>query len=180
MSSKKHSDSAADLNKVYEANEIEIKGIVYFTAGLFLLIVITFGLMWAFLNVLKDQHQAENARQPNPMLMSEKERLPPEPRLQLAPGFGVESEKGWVNMELGAPQAEYRELKKQWDDLWEHGHKDPKTGAVTVMAIDDAIDKLVAQNVKAKSGEEAEKHFKESHSFVSDSSAGRLASEKRR
>lgn len=180
MSSKKHSDSAVDLNKAYEANEIEVKGILYFSGGLFLLIVITFGLMWAFLNVLRDQHAAENARQPNPMIMSEKERLPPEPRLQLAPGFGVESEKGWVNMELGAPQAEYRELKKQWDHLWEHGRKDPKTGAVTVMAIDEAIDKFLAKNAKAKSGEEAEKQFKESHSFVSDSSAGRLASETRR
>lgn len=180
MSSKKHTDSVADLNKAYEANEIEVKGILYFSGGLLVLIVITFGLMWAFLNVLKDQHKAENALQPNPMIMSEKERLPPEPRLQLAPGFGVESEKGWVNMELGAPQAEYRELKKQWDDLWEHGHKDAKTGAVTVMPIDAAIDKFLAQNAKAKSGADAEKQYKDSHSFISDSSAGRLASETRR
>lgn len=180
MSSRKHSDSVADLNKAYEANEIQFKGILYFAGGLFLLIVITFGLMWALLNVMKDFRREENARQPNPMLMSDKERLPPEPRLQLAPGFGVESEKGWVNMELGPPQAEYRELKKQWDEMWEHDQKDAKSGAVTVMPIDEAMDRFLSQNVKAKTGEEAEKFYKESHSIVSDSSAGRMASETRR
>lgn len=180
MSSKKNNDAVGDLNKAHEGNEIQLKGIMYFAGGLLLLIVITFALMWALLKVMKDAHREENARQPNPMLESDKERLPPEPRLQLAPGFGVESQKGWVNMELGAPQAEYRELKKQWDDVWEHGLKDPKTGAVTVMPIDHAIDRFLAKNVKAKTGEEAEKQFKDSHAIVSDSSAGRMASEIRK
>ena len=46
--------ASADLNKPYEQNEIELKGIMGFGIGLFLLIVVTFGLMWAFLNVLND------------------------------------------------------------------------------------------------------------------------------
>ncbi len=179
MSSKKHSDSVADLNKAYEENEIGLKGIFSFAVGLFLLIVITFGLMWALLNVLKDYNK-ENAGPANPMVMNEKERLPAEPRLQAAPGFGVESEKGWVNLELGPPQAEYRELYKQWLVLWEHGKKDAKTGTVTVMPIDEAKEKFLSQNVKAKSGAEAEALLKSSHAFISESSAGRLASEKRR
>jgi hypothetical protein len=180
MSSKKYTDNVPDLNKAYELNEIELKGIAYFAIGLFLLIVITFGLMWALLNVMKDFREQENARQPNPMMMSDRERLPPEPRLQLAPGFGVESDKGWVNMELGAPQAEYWELKKQWQEMWEHGRKDPKTGAVAMMPIDDAIDRFVSQNHKAKAGEDAAKQYEQSHVYYSDSSSGRLASEKRR
>lgn len=179
MSSKKHNDSVADLSKAYEENEIGLKGIVSFAVGLFFLIVITFGLMWAMLNVLKD-YRKENAGPANPLAMSEKERLPAEPRLQGAPGFGVESDKGWVNMELGIPQAEYRELYKQWLDLWEHGKKDAKTGTVTVMPIDEAKEKFLSQNVKAKSGAEAEALLKSSHAFISESSAGRLASEKRR
>ncbi len=125
MSSKKHIDTVADLNKPYEENEIGFKGILSFAIGLFLLIVITFGLMWGFLRVLKDNRN-ENAGPVNPLMMNEKERLPPEPRLQSAPGFGVDSEKGRVNLELTIPQAEYRELTKQWQDLWEHGQKDLK------------------------------------------------------
>ena len=180
MSSKKHENTAEDLNKVYEENEIELKGIFSFAVGMFLLIVITFGLMWAFLNVLNDSAKEDNAEHRNPMIMSEKERLPPEPRLQLAPGFGIESEKGRVNLELQAPGAEFSEFKKQWAEVWEHGRKDEKTGMVTMMPIDEAKAKFLAQNVKAKSGVEVEEFFKNSRGFVSDSSAGRLASEKRR
>lgn len=179
MSSKKHNDTAADLSKAYEANEIQLKGIFGFAVGLFLLIVITFGLMWAFLNVLGD-YTRENAGPVNPMILSEKERLPPEPRLQAAPGFGVESEKGWVNLELDAPQAEYRELQKQWTHLWQYGKKDEKTGTVTVMPIDKAKEQVLSQNLKARTGPEAEKVLTASRLHISDSSAGRMASEMNR
>ena len=47
---------------------------------------------------------------PNPLAMSDREQLPPEPRLQMAPGFGVDTEKGRVNLELSYPQSEYRTL----------------------------------------------------------------------
>jgi hypothetical protein len=180
MSSKKHTDTATGLNKPYEENEIGLRGIFGFAIGLFLLIVVTFGLMWAFLNVLKDNAKQENAAAKNPMAMTDKERLPPEPRLQLAPGFGVESDKGFVNMELQAPGAEYRELRKQWEEIWKNGRKDEKTGMMTIMPIDMAKEKFLTQNAKAKTGAEAEEFYKNARSYISDSSAGRLASEKRR
>ncbi len=179
MSSNKHTDTAAGLNKPYEENEIQMRGIFGFAIGLFLLIVVTFGLMWAFLNVLKD-YSRENAGPVNPMAMSEKEHLPPEPRIQAAPGFGVDSPKGRINLELMAPQSEYREMKKEWTQLWEHGQKDAKTGMVTMMPINEAKEKFLAQNVKAKSGAEVDTFYDSSRSYISDSSAGRVASEKRR
>ena len=75
-------------------------------------------------------------------------------------------------MELGIPQAEYRELNKQWQELWEHGMKDAKTGTVTVMPIEEAKAKLLGQNVKAKSGAEAEEVLSNSRKSLSDSSSG--------
>ena len=83
-------------------------------------------------------------------------------------------------MELGPPQAEYWELQKQWKKAWEEGAKDAKTGMVTMMPIKEAKEKLLSQNVKAKSGPEAEAVLNQSKMFISDSSAGRVASEKRR
>ncbi|MBV8892224.1 MAG: hypothetical protein JO053_07825 [Acidobacteria bacterium] len=179
MASHKHTDSAADLSRPYEENDVRLKGILGFGVGLVLLILITFGLMWAFLNQMK----AFNAPDPNeasPMAMSDKEKLPPEPRLQDAPGFGVEGPHGRVNMELVAPSAEYREMKKEWADLWEHGQKDEKTGTVSVLPIDQAIDKVLTQNVKAKSGADVEKNLDESRMIVTDASAGRMTGLKRR
>ena len=179
MASHKQTDSAVDLSRPYEENEIRLKGILGFGVGLVLLIVITFGLMWAFLNQLKVLSEP-NPADANPMAMSDKEKLPPEPRLQLAPGFGVDGPNGRVNMELVAPSAEYREMKKEWTALWEHGLKDDKSGVVTVMPIDEAINKVLTQNVKAKTGPEAEEYWNNSRMIVSDSSAGRMATLKRR
>src|SRR5688572_10354342 len=179
MAIKKHIDTAADLDKPYEQNVIQLKGIFGFGIGLFLLIVVTFALMWALLNVLKDYWEP-NVRSTNPMAMTNKERLPLEPRLQLAPGFGVESETGRINMELGEPQAEYRELRKQWEEMWKHGEKDKKTGAVTMMPIEEAKARFLSQNAKAKSGPDAEKARTDSTRYFSDASGGRVASETRR
>lgn len=179
MSSTKHSQTASDLSKAYEENEIGLKGIFSFGIGLVLLIVITFGLMWAFLNVLQD-YRKENADAKNPMAMSDRERLPPEPRLQAAPGFGVDSEKGWVNLELVEPQAEYKELHKQWIQMWKDGLKDEKTGVVTMMSIDDAKEALLRQSVKARVGADAESVLAASRLSITDSSAGRVAALARR
>jgi hypothetical protein len=182
MSSKGHSNTT-DLNKPYEENVIQLKGILGFGIGLFGLIVVTFALMWALLNVLRD-YRMDADREANPIpaevRMNDKERLPPEPRLQLAPGFGVDTEHGRVNLELREPQAEYREVHKQWAELWEKGQKDPRTGAVTLMPIDEASEKLVHSNLKAKTGPEAEELLNHSKLFLSDASSGRVASLRRR
>ena len=177
--SSKHVNTHVDLDKAYEENAIGLKGIVYFGVGLLALIVITFALMWAFLYKLRD-FAKESAGPANPMQMSEKERLPPEPRLQAAPGFGVDSESGRVNLELLAPASEYLEMKKEWDELRSKGRVDPKTGMVVVMPVDKAVEKFLASNPKAKSGGEAEKFAKDAVKTVSVSSAGRVASETRR
>ena len=179
MGSTKHEKSFVDFEQPYEQNIIGLKGIFYFGIGLLLLIIITFALMWALLNVFKEDAIAEKG-QSGPMALSETERLPPEPRLQLAPGFGVESEHGRVNLELRAPQSEYRELKTQWDDIWKHGHKDAATGAVSSLPIDAAKERFLEQSVKARSGAEADQAALRSKFYFTDSSSGRRATERRR
>lgn len=181
MSSKKHTLTPADFDKAYEENEIGLKGIIVFGVGLLFLIVITFGLMFAFLNVVRDYStETEKAGPGNPMRMTENEKLPPEPRLQSAPGFGVDGPNGRVKLELREPQAEYRELLKQWNELWNKGQVDKKTGMVAAMPIAEAKEKFLASGVKAKSGPEAEKVLQSSHMFMSDANSGRMASETRR
>lgn len=179
MASKKHIDTVADLNKPYEENTLGLKGILWFGVGLFLLIVITFGLMWALLNVLDDTWK-ETAGPANPMRMNERERLPAEPRLQLAPGFGVDAPTGRVNLELREPQAEYRELKKIWDDMLQHGQKDPASGAVSSLPIEEAKQRLLGQGIKAKTDDGAAEVFERSKMSVSASSSGRMQTVKRR
>jgi hypothetical protein len=76
------------------------------------------------------------------MALTEQERLPPEPRLQAAPGFGVDEGQGKrVILQLREPQAEYNELRKIWDGMLE-GKPDPRTGQMG-MPIDEAMKRVV-------------------------------------
>ena len=175
----KHEKSFVNYDRTYETNVVGARGVVYFAVGLFLRIVITFGLMVFLQNVMEDQAK-ETKDAKSPMAMNSQESLPPEPRLQGAPGFGVESENGRVNLELKAPQSEYRELHEQWEKQWKDGQKDAKTGTVVTLGIEAAKNKLLQENVKTRTGEQAEKAMDEAQRFVSYSSAGRTASDKRR
>jgi hypothetical protein len=85
-----------------------------------------------------------------------------------------------VNLELLAPQSEYRELKREWDDIREHGSKDHNTGAMLAMPIEEAKEKLLEENVKARSGTDADHLYDDSRKLISDSSSGRKATGIRR
>ena len=176
----KHERSFVDYDRTYETNLIGLRGIIYFGIGLFLLIVITFGLMFFLQNVMEDQAK-ESKDNTNPMMMTDRERLPPEPRLQAAPGYGVESEQGGrVNLELRAPQSEYWELERQWERQWAEGQTDPKTGTVITLPIDEAKRKLLQESAKAPVSEQSQNSLEESRRMTSYSSAGRNAIDKRR
>jgi hypothetical protein len=137
--------------------------------------------MWVFqYQVLQTQAEAEDKANENPMALTAEERIPKNLQLQAAPGFGVVDPKTGerINLELREPQAEYRELMKQWEDEWENGqkviNKETKEETVVSLSIKDAKEKFLASpDLKAKSGEESEKALQEARSMVSASSAGR-------
>jgi hypothetical protein len=184
MGSTKHEKTFVDYDKSYEQNIIGLKGIVYFGIGLLLLIVVTFVLMFFLINVMEDQSRKEKD-QMLPMHREAIEKnpdafLPPEPRLQVAPGFGVEGQNGRVNLELKAPQSEWLELEKNWKAQLLNGQKDQKTGTVISLGIEEAKKRLLEENVKARPAEQGQKSLDEARSIISYSSAGRVANEKRR
>lgn len=169
---KKHEETFVDFDKPYETNIIGLRGIIYFSVGLFLLIVVTFGLMWFLQNVM-EQEAVKTKSSTNPLQLSKTEALPPEPRLQAAPGFGVDGPNGRVNLELKAPQSEYWELEKQWNNILANGQKDEKSGTVITLPIADAKKKLLEQNAGMPKNEGEQEKFNQSRSMMSDSSAGR-------
>lgn len=180
MGATKHEKTFVDYDKGYEKNIIGLRGVIYFAVGLVILVVITFGLMLFLQNIMENGAKERDQLQINPMTqnMKDSERLPPEPRLQAAPGFGVDSPDGRVNLELRAPQSEYNELHKEWEKQWAEGQKDVKTGTVVTLPIEEAKQKLLQENVKANAN--GQKSFNDSRAFYSYSSAGRLESDKRR
>jgi hypothetical protein len=91
------------------------------------------------------------------MALTKEERLPPEPRLQAAPGFAITTEDGQRrSLEKDIPQREYEVLRKQWEENLKTGLKD-QSGKVVGMPIDAAIDKVLSgeglpTQVKGSSG----------------------------
>lgn len=182
MGKTRHEKSFVDFEQPYERNIIGLRGIVYFSIGLFLLIVITFGLMWFLNDVMEEQAIANDAQSRNPMALNERERLPPEPRLQTAPGFGVDTDQGRVNLELRHPQAEWEVLQHEYKEIWEKGEKVQTKDGTTVVTlpIDEAKQKFLEQKSGAATNAQNQNILEESRLYVSDASSGRQQTVRRR
>lgn len=99
----------------HEASDVSVSGVAKFVLGLTILCGVVFVLMWGMFRLLNAQ-EAEKEPPAGPMAMKPEERLPPEPRLQAAPGFGVKLKSGeTVSLEKREPEAEYRVLRAQWE-----------------------------------------------------------------
>jgi hypothetical protein len=154
----------------HEESDVNVKAILYFVVGLFLLMGVTLVLMHFMLNFFEEQ-AVKSERQPGPMALTEKERLPPEPRLQAAPGFGAEGE----NLELQKPQAEIEVVSQKWEALLKNGMTDEKTGVRTAIPIQDAMKALVEQNmVKSRPQENKQGMDSEVDGIPSYPSSGRM------
>lgn len=128
----------------HEASDVNVRSIVIFAAGLFvfgLIVHILMSLMFSYMQSGAAADEAAHRR--GPMAFTEAERLPPEPRLQAAPGFGISLGEGkqFINLQLREPQAEYNELRKIWDAQLA-GKPDPRTGKAN-MPIEQAMQKIV-------------------------------------
>jgi hypothetical protein len=143
-----------NLDVTHEASDVNVGGILKFVVGLTIFGILVQILMWGIFIFFNAQEQTKEPKQ-GPMAMTKEERLPPPPRLQAAPGFGVKLVNGqWVPLEKREPQAEYRVLREQWEQQLncndiDENHADEKRSseyAVThtpvCLPIDAAIDKL--------------------------------------
>lgn len=128
----------------HEASDVNISGILKFVMGLTVLGAVVFMLMWGLFRFLNAQ-ETEKEPPAGPMAMTEEERLPPEPRLQAAKGFGVKRENGeWVNLEKKEPEAEYRVLREQWEQRLNCHSGDESQGPTpTCVPIAEAMKKLL-------------------------------------
>jgi len=137
-----------NVEVTHETSDVNVRAVLTFGVWLAITsIVVGIGvwLLFKFFN----QQQAKGPR-PGPMALSPKERLPPEPRLQGAPGFELKLESGQtVNLEKSVPQAEYRVLRQQWEENLKTGLKD-QSGKVVGIPIEEAMKKIVQQGLPTR------------------------------
>ena len=126
----------------HEVSDVNVSPILKFVAGLTLLIVVVYVLVLV-LFIYLNHREVKKEPAPGPMAMSEQERLPPEPRLQSAPGFGVKLENGQsVDLQNREPQAEYHVIRDQWDRVLKEGVKD-QSGNIVALPIEQAMKKVL-------------------------------------
>jgi hypothetical protein len=182
---KKHVTETPDVSYIrnpdvaHELSDVNVGAILKFVGGLLVFGVVTLWLMWLMLRFFEAREERTES-QPGPMALTEQERLPPAPRLQGAPGFGVNDPNLRLseNLQLKGPQAEYRAIKKRWDEILEKGMVNPNTGE-KIIPIQEAIKKLVAEQ-GAAARPQPDNHGSEAGDMdlPSDSSAGRMAEKK--
>ena len=135
-----------NVEVTHETSDINVRAVLTFAAVLTLATIAVSAGMWLIFRYFN----AQEAKQPKrgPMAWTKKEdRLPPEPRLQSAPGFAITTEDGQRrNLELREPQAEYGVLRKQWEQNLKTGLKD-QSGKVVGMPIDKAMEKIASEGL---------------------------------
>jgi hypothetical protein len=139
-----------NLDVTHEASDVSVSGIAKFVLGLTVLGVVVFVSMWGLFRFL-DTQEEEKAPKPGPMAMSPQERLPPDPRLQAAPGFGVKLENGeWVPLEKREPEAEYRVLREQWERDLKCSMEPESNIRAGCVPIDQAMQKVLGLPSRVK------------------------------
>jgi len=140
-----------NVEVTHEMSDVDVRGILTFAVALTVMTVVVYLLMLLMFKVLNKQEVGKEQK-PSPMALSEKERLPPEPRLQGAQGFseGLNKSAGITETEderkkQKDPLWEIRILRQQWNDVLEHGAKD-KDGKVVGLPIDEAMKRILEGN----------------------------------
>jgi len=172
MAEKEHITETPDTSHIknidvtHEVSDVYIGGIARFVVGLLILIVASFVLMWGMFRILQSRSlEGEKPRSPMALSENDPQRLPPEPRLQGAPGFSEDLEKSaaakpdqrrepspTTTAQAPAPKDprwEIRVVRDQWDDVLKNGPVD-QNGQRYGMPIEQAKQEVLNQLAEKK------------------------------
>ena len=146
----RHATETPDVSHIknpdvtHEASDVSVSGVLKFVVALTVMTAAVFILMWGLFRFLNMQ-ESEKEPDPGPMAMKDTERLPPDPKLQAARGFGVKLENGqWVSLENREPQAEYVVLRDQWDDRLKCKGATEAEHLTNCVSIDTAMEQILS------------------------------------
>ena len=139
-----------NVDVTHEISDVNVPAILKFVVGRTVLTIVVYVLMLLLFNFLNSR-EVKKEPQAGPMAMGEQERLPPEPRLQSAPGFAADLVKSAGEGSSDAPKDplwEIRFLRKQWNDTLEKGPRD-QSGRIVGLPIEQAMQKVLEDKLLA-------------------------------
>jgi hypothetical protein len=141
----------ASLARGHEVSDVKIAGITWFLALLTVGCVFVGWLMVALINRLEaNQKEAWREARPSPFA-AERPKLPPEPRLQLAPNSEGQIEKNEnPRLDIQHPLEEMKEVENRWNaELTTYGWIDEAAGKVRI-PIDEAKQLLLQRGLPTR------------------------------
>src|SRR6266436_1345320 len=148
-----------NVDVTHEISDVYVPGIVKFLVALSVLTIATFILVWGLFR----SFESKSTETPlSPMALTEKDRLPPEPRLQGAPGLAEDLEKTTTTKKeesgnaitAGAAQPkdalyEINTLRRHWNDILENGPVD-QNGRRYGLPIEKAKEEILKQGLPVR------------------------------
>ena len=142
-----------NVNVTHEVSDVYISGIAKFVVALSILMIASYFLMSAMFRAFESRVKDPPR---SPMALTSKDRLPPEPRLQGAPGFGEGLEKNANARKTAAtgeppknPLWEIKAVRDQWNDVLENGPVD-QSGKRYGMPIEKAKQEILKQGLPSR------------------------------
>ena len=139
MSLSEHNDRKNGPDVGHEISNVRVGGIAWFVIALTVGVVFIGWLIAAVVNTFEGREKkAELEARPSPFA-AERAKLPPEPRLQLAPNSEQQiDQNAGPNLKTQHPLEEMRELRNSWDEqLNSYGWVDEASGVARI-PIDEA------------------------------------------
>ena len=130
----------------HEESDVAVRPLLWFVGGLTVFTIIVCVAMLLMFKFLQSREESQELA-PSPLARQGAERLPPEPRLQLAPGWEVEANGKRHDLSYGTqtnyvpqPWSEWILVNEEWQhELKEYGWADQQAGTARI-PVDRAID----------------------------------------
>ncbi len=153
--SKHHENDSIELG--HEESRVQVAAVTWFIIILSIAVVFIGWLMVALINSFEGREQkSELESRPSPFA-AERPKIPPKPRLQLAPASEEQLDKREPpDLKTQHPLQEMKELRSNWEkQLNSYGWVDEQSGVVRI-PIEDAKRLLLQRGLPARSQKKSE------------------------
>ncbi|MET0645121.1 MAG: hypothetical protein ABW208_00785 [Pyrinomonadaceae bacterium] len=139
----------------HEESDVAVRPLLWFVGGLTFFTIITCLSMLLLFKFFQGREESQELA-PSPLARQGAERLPPEPRLQLAPGWAVETDGKRRDLSYAAdnagyvpqPWSEWILVNEEWQrELKNYGWADEQAGTARV-PVERAIDLYLERRAK--------------------------------
>ena len=157
MSDSHHNRRDDSVELGHEESRVQVAGVTWFIIILSIAVVFIGWLMVALINSFEGREQkSELESRPSPFA-AERAKVPPEPRLQLAPNSEEQIDKRIPpDLKTQHPLQEMKDLRSQWEkQLTTYGWVDEQSGVVRI-PIDDAKRLLLQRGLPTRSEKKPE------------------------